>query len=69
MFTGKPPAMRSDLPLDQALNYLRGYFDIREERNRSNHAVITAGQESSRLEQDIAAYIEKLRNHPSEPMP
>ena len=69
MLAGAKRIMRSDLPLDAALDYLRGYFDIREERNRSNHAVITAGQESSRLEQDIAAYIEKLRNHPSEPMP
>lgn len=52
--------MRSDLPLDAALDYLRSYFDIREERNQSNHAVVTADQESSKLEEDITAYIEKL---------
>ena len=60
MFSDSDRIMRSDLPLDAALDYLRGYFDIREERNQSNHAVVTADQESSKLEEDITAYIEKL---------
>ncbi|EKX95803.1 TM1812 family CRISPR-associated protein [Selenomonas sp. oral taxon 138] len=61
MLAGAKRIMRSDLPLDAALDYLRGYFDIREERNQSNHAVVTADQESSKLEKTITAYIEKLR--------
>ena len=60
MFSDSDRIMRSDLPLDAALDYLRSYFDIREERNQSNHAVVTADQESSKLEEDITAYIEKL---------
>ncbi|QNH54727.1 TM1812 family CRISPR-associated protein [Selenomonas timonae] len=61
MFSDSNRIMRSDLPPDEALAYLRGYFDIREERNQSNHAVVTADQESSKLEKTITAYIEKLR--------
>ena len=60
MFSDSDRIMRSDLPLDAALDYLRSYFDIREERNQSNHAVVTADQESSKLEEDSTAYIEKL---------
>lgn len=54
--------MRADVPLETVLYFLHGYFQIREERNQSNHAVVTAGKGNDELEQYIAAYIEKLRS-------
>ena len=54
--------MHTDKSIPEALEFLHGYFKIRNERNQSNHAVKDAVQENTALEQSIAAYIKALRN-------
>ena len=54
--------MHTTKPVDEAIEFLRGYFQIRDERNYSNHAVKDAAQGNESLENFIAAYIERLRN-------
>ena len=54
--------MHTVKPVDEAIEFLRGYFQIRDERNYSNHAVKDAAQGNESLENFIAAYIERLRN-------
>ena len=63
MLAGKHGAevMHTTKPVDEAIEFLRGYFQIRDERNYSNHAVKDAAQGNESLESFIAAYIEKLR--------
>lgn len=63
MLAGKHGAevMHTTKPADEAIEFLRGYFRIRNERNYSNHAVKDAAQGNESLESFIAAYIEKLR--------
>ena len=53
--------MQTTKPVEEAVEFLHGYFKIRNERNYSNHAVKDAAQENDWLEEEIAAYIEKLR--------
>ena len=63
MLAGKHGAevMHTAKPVDEAVEFLHGYFRIRNERNYSNHAVKDAAQGNESLESFIAAYIEKLR--------
>ena len=55
---------------EEAVNFLRGFYFIRQGRNDTNHAAENAptarrnqgASENDRLEEEIAAYIERLRN-------
>ncbi len=64
MFAGRhgDSVMYTTKPVKEAIEFLHGYFNIRNERNYSNHAVKGAVQGNEPLENFIAAYIEKLRN-------
>ena len=48
-------------PVEETIEFLRGYFRIRNERNYSNHAVKDAAQGNESLERFIADYVEKLQ--------
>lgn len=54
--------MHTDKSIPEAIEFLHGYFNIRNERNQSNHAVKNAMQKNAALERFIADYIKKLRN-------
>lgn len=55
---------------EEAVDFLRGFYFIRQGRNDTNHAAENAptarrnqgASENDRLEEEIAAYIERLRN-------
>ncbi len=46
---------------DEAIAFLHGFFEIRQERNQTNHAAKVKGKTNEELETFIAAYIKKLR--------
>ena len=46
---------------DEAIAFLHGFFEIRQERNQTNHAAEVKGKTNEELETFIAAYIKKLR--------
>ena len=61
--------MHTQKTTEEAIEFLRGFFFIRQGRNDTNHAAENAptarrnqgALENDRLEEEIAAYIEKLR--------
>lgn len=55
-------AMHSKMTVDESVEFLRGFFEIRDERNQTNHAAMAGGRENAALEELIESYVERLRN-------
>ena len=53
----------SDIDAEEAIELLHGYYDIRNERNRVNHANSEATKEIGALKKMIDAYLEKLERY------
>ena len=54
--------MHSKMTVDESVEFLHGFFKIRDERNQTNHAAMAGGRENAALEELIESYVERLRN-------